>query len=68
MTRKQDATEATLGAAFGYLVAVAANHTVLPLFGFAPSIGQSFGIGAVFFIISLVQRYAFRRFFRWWSL
>ena len=65
MTIRIDAIESATGAAFGYVVAVAANHTVLPLFGFTPTVGQSLGIGAVFFVISTVQRLAFRRLFRW---
>jgi len=55
--------EAAANTAIGYLVAVAANVAVLPLFGLLPSVSQSFGIGMVFTIISLVRSYALRRLF-----
>lgn len=64
MTRKLDATEATLGAAVSLLIGITANNLLLPIWGFVPSIGQSFQMGLIFFGLSLVQRYAFRRFFR----
>ncbi|HEY0853041.1 MAG TPA: hypothetical protein VGD96_24225 [Bradyrhizobium sp.] len=55
--------EAAANTAIGYLVAVAANVVVLPMFGMHPSVSQSFGIGAAFTVISLVRSYALRRFF-----
>lgn len=64
MTRKLDATEATLGAAVSLLIAVAANHTVLPWWGFHPSLSQSFQMGLFFFALSICMRYVFRRLFR----
>ena len=62
--KRLDATEATLGALASLLIAVAANNLVLPLWGFNPSLSQSFQMGLFFFALSIVQRYVFRRLFR----
>jgi hypothetical protein len=62
-SRRGSLTEAAANTAIGYLVAVAANVAVLPLFGLRPSVSQSFGIGLVFTAISLVRGYMLRRLF-----
>lgn len=62
-SKRGSLAEAIANTAIGYLVAVAANVAVLPLFGLRPSVSQSFGIGLVFTVISLARSYVLRRLF-----
>lgn len=57
------AVEAVANVAIGYVVAVAANAVVLPLFDLHPSAFDSLAIGALFTAISLARSYALRRLF-----
>ena len=62
-SKRHSALEAVANVAIGYLISVAANVVVLPLFGYAVSIADGFAIGLVFTAISLVRSYALRRAF-----
>lgn len=55
--------EASVNVLIGYLVSVLANWLVLPAFGYPVSVSDSFLIGAVFTVISLIRSYAVRRLF-----
>ena len=55
--------EALANVAIGYAIAVATNWLVLPLFGFAVSMGESAAIGAIFTGVALVRSYVLRRMF-----
>lgn len=57
------ATEAATNIAIGYLVSVAANIIVLPMFGYDVTIADSFAIGLAFTAISLARSYTLRRIF-----
>ena len=57
------AVEAVANVAIGYVVAVAANAVVLPLFGLHPNAFDSLAIGALFTAISLARSYVLRRLF-----
>lgn len=57
------AVEAVANVAIGYVVAVAANAVVLPMFGLHPTALDSFAIGALFTAISLARSYVLRRLF-----
>lgn len=57
------ATEAATNVAIGYLVSVAANIIVLPMFGYDVTIADSFAIGLAFTAISLARSYILRRIF-----
>ena len=57
------ALEAFCNILVGYLVAVAANLVVLPIFGYAVSLFDGFAIGLIFTLISLVRSYLLRRLF-----
>jgi len=59
------AVEASANVAIGYLVSVAANLLILPLFGYDVSVADSFAIGVAFTAVSLVRSYALRRAFNW---
>lgn len=57
--------EATVNPALGYLVAVATQIVVFPLFGIHIPMGQNFQLGAIFFVVSVARSYAVRRLFTW---
>lgn len=62
-SRKGSIIEAVANVAIGYLVALAAQAAIFPLFGFHASTEQHMAIGALFTIVSLVRSYALRRLF-----
>ena len=62
-SRLMSALEAFCNILVGYLVAVAANLVVLPLFGYAVSLLDGFAIGLIFTLISLMRSYLLRRLF-----
>lgn len=62
-SRLMSATEAVTNVAIGYLVSVAANIIVLPVFGYDVTIADSFAIGLAFTAISLARSYILRRVF-----
>jgi hypothetical protein len=49
--------------AFGYLLAIATQFTVLPLFGLTVSLGDNLQIGGIFTAVSLRRSFALRRIF-----
>jgi hypothetical protein len=55
--------EAKANIAVGFAINWCANMLVLPLFGFAVTAGEAFGIGLVFTVISLVRQLVLRRWF-----
>ncbi len=55
--------EAVLNTAIGYLVAVATQFAVFPLFGLKVGVLENLGIGLVFTAVSIVRSYALRRLF-----
>ena len=59
------ALEASFNVLIGYLVSVLANILILPLFGYAVTVADSFAIGLAFTAVSLVRSYALRRWFNW---
>lgn len=65
-TRLQSWIEACVGTLIGLVVAVLANWTILPLFGFPANWSQSFWIAVIFTAISVVRSYAVRRLFNWY--
>ena len=59
------ALEASFNVLIGYLVSVLANILILPLFGYAVTVADSFAIGLAFTAVSLMRSYALRRWFNW---
>jgi hypothetical protein len=47
----------------GYVVAVIATQTVLPYFGYHPTLNENLQISAIFTAIGLVRSYLLRRLF-----
>ncbi len=57
------AAEAIASTAIGFGVSLALTLTVLPLFGYAVTIGHSFGITAIYTAASILRGYLVRRAF-----
>ena len=62
-SRLMSFAEAIVNVAAGYGVAVLTQVLVFPLFGLSASLGENFGIAAVFTCISLIRSFALRRVF-----
>jgi hypothetical protein len=62
-SRVMSAVEASSNVLIGYLVSVAANIIILPLFGYDVTVADSFAIGLAFTAVSLVRSYLLRRAF-----
>jgi len=62
-SKRHSAFEAVANVVIGYLVSVATNILILPLFGYAVTVADSFGIGLAFTAVSLVRSYVLRRLF-----
>ncbi len=62
-TRKGSFAESLANVAIGYGVACVSQMIVFPMFGVECSTGKTFGIGAVFTVISIIRSYWVRRLF-----
>lgn len=62
-SRLMSFVEASVNVLIGYLVSVLANWLVLPAFGYPVSVSDSFLIGLIFTVISLIRSYTIRRLF-----
>lgn len=55
--------EAWVNVIVGFGISLLANLLVLPLFGYQVTVGDAFGIGLIFTIISIIRSYCIRRWF-----
>ena len=62
-SKKMSFVEACVSTFIGYVVAIAAQLVVFPLFDIQVSLAQNFSIGAVFTAVSIARGYAVRRLF-----
>ena len=62
-SRGMSFVEAVTGAVLGYLIALATQFAVFPMFGLAVSLIQNMGIGMIFTAVSIARSYALRRLF-----
>ena len=62
-SRLMSAAEAVVNVVVGYGMAVATQMAVFPLFGLQTTTGESFLIGAIFTVTSVVRSYTLRRLF-----
>lgn len=62
-TRLQSAIESVANVLVGYLVALASQLVVFPMFGIDIPLSSNLAIGAWFTVISLVRSYVLRRWF-----
>jgi hypothetical protein len=66
-SKRRSALEAVNNVTVGFLVAVGANLLVLPAYGYEVTIIDSFAIGWVFTVISMLRSYFLRRLFNRWD-
>jgi len=64
-SRKHSMYESVSNIAIGYIVAIASQLAVFPLFGIYVGIGDNLAIGAYFTAISLIRSYTVRRWWNW---
>lgn len=64
-TRRQSMIETAASVAIGYLVALASQLAIFPLFGIHATLSDNLLIGAWFTVISIIRGYFVRRFFNW---
>lgn len=57
--------ETAASVAIGYLVALASQLAIFPLFGIHATLSDNLLIGAWFTVISIIRGYFVRRFFNW---
>ncbi len=62
-SRRMSAVEAVVSTAIGYIVAVATQMVVFPIFGLAVGVWENLGIGLAFTVVSVVRSYLVRRLF-----
>ena len=64
-TRRQSIIETAVSVTIGYMVALASQIAIFPLFGIHATLSDNLLIGAWFTVISVIRGYAVRRFFNW---
>lgn len=62
-SRLMSFVEAVTNVVVGYLLAIATQFAVFPLFGFVVSVGDNLMIGGIFTAVSLIRSFALRRVF-----
>ena len=66
-SRKSSMVESIMNVIIGYMVAVFANLTVLPAFGYNVTLFDGAAIGLAFTFISLIRSYVIRRVFNYYD-
>ena len=62
-SRYMSAVEAVVSTIIGYIVAVASQFAVFPIFGLRVGVIENLGIGLAFTAVSVVRSYLVRRLF-----
>ena len=62
-SRRMSLVEAAVSTAIGYVVAVATQIVVFPVFGLKVGFIENLGIGLAFTVVSVVRSYLVRRLF-----
>jgi hypothetical protein len=62
-SRRMSAVEAVVSTAIGYIVAMATQMVVFPIFGPRVGVIENLGIGLAFTAVSIVRSYLVRRLF-----
>jgi putative flippase GtrA len=65
-SRLMSLMESVANNAIAFIISIAANQLVLPLFGLYVTLAQSIGITVAFTLISIVRGYIVRRVFETW--
>lgn len=64
-SRRSSLLEAIANTVVGYILAVATQIVVFPIFDIEAGRSEHFWIGSAFVVVSLVRSYALRRAFEW---
>ncbi len=65
-TRRHSILESIANVVIGYVVAIAAQTVIFPLFGIYVPLSRDLAIGAAFTVVSLARSYFLRRLFNAW--
>lgn len=65
-SRRGSLFEAVTNTVVGYVLAVATQFAVFPVFGLRVGVVENLSLGLVFTAVSLARGYALRRFFNRW--
>lgn len=65
-SRKHSLIESLANVFIGYVVAVASQVVIFPVFGIAVTLGENMLIGSWFTLISIARSYVVRRVFNSW--
>jgi len=65
-SRSHSLLESLVNVALGYLIALAAQLLIFPLFGIHISLQKNLQIGLLFTVVSIARSYALRRLFNRW--
>lgn len=65
-TKTQSMIESISNVAIGYMVALASQLAIFPMFGIHIPLSDNIAIGAWFTVISIIRSYAVRRLFNRW--
>lgn len=60
-TRRGSLIESIANVTVGFGVSFVANITVLPIFGFTPSVHEAIALGGIMTVISIARSYSLRR-------
>jgi hypothetical protein len=66
-SRRHSVTEAVTNVLVGFMVALAVQIAIYPVFGLAVTLLQNLEIAAIFTFVSLLRSYCLRRGFNWWA-
>lgn len=67
-TKTQSMIESISNVAIGYMVALASQLAIFPMFGIHIPLSDNIAIGAWFTVISIIRSYAVRRLFNRWHV
>ncbi len=62
-TKKASLVESILNVVIGYVIAVASQMIIFPMYGFHLTLWQSLSMGVIFTFISIARSFGLRRFF-----
>lgn len=62
-SRTMSAIESCINVGSGYILAMATQAVVYPIYGIQTSVGQDAGIAVIFTIVSLIRSFFWRRVF-----
>ena len=60
--------EAVTNTVVGYVLAVATQFAVFPIYGLKVGVAQNLGLGLAFIAVSLIRSYLLRRVFERWRI